>query len=334
MPHTYDPESGQAWTRRRDLYLVHDMLAQWTTLRAKLITAAYPNGRPLSGPCATPGDAELFRSAACAPVRRRPPPPLARLLAEQPAPGPGAGRAHRRGPPAGPRPTWPSSRVRLPRAPYSWPVNEMPRDHRPAKSIRVLLAEDQGMMRGALALLLGMEPDIKVVAQVSAGDTIVDAALTHRPDVALLDIELPGLSGLDAAAELRDQVPDCRVLILTTFGRPGYLRRAMEAGAAGFLVKDGPVEDLAVAIRRVLTGETVVDPALAAAALSAGPNPLTARERDVLGASTEGATVADIAAKLHLSESTVRNYLSSAIGKTGTRNRMEALREARQQGWL
>ncbi|SMF34029.1 response regulator transcription factor [Streptomyces sp. Amel2xC10] len=210
----------------------------------------------------------------------------------------------------------------------------MPGDHRPAKSIRVLLAEDQGMMRGALALLLGMEPDIEVVAQVGTGDEIVDAALLHRPDVALLDIELPGISGLEAAAELRDQTPDCRVLILTTFGRPGYLRRAMEAGAAGFLVKDGPVEELAAAIRKVLTGETVVDPALAAAALGAGPNPLTARERDVLKASVDGATVADIAGRLHLSESTVRNYLSSAIGKTATRNRMEAMREARRQGWL
>ncbi|NEB27538.1 response regulator transcription factor [Streptomyces sp. SID14446] len=210
----------------------------------------------------------------------------------------------------------------------------MPRDHRPAKSIRVLLAEDQGMMRGALALLLGMEADIEVVAQVSAGDEIVDTALGSRPDVALLDIELPGMSGLDAAAALREEVPDCRVLILTTFGRPGYLRRAMEAGAAGFLVKDGPVEELAQAVRRVLTGETVIDPALAAAALSAGPSPLTPRECDVLKASADGATVADIAARVHLSESTVRNYLSSAIGKTGTRNRMEAMREARQQGWL
>ena len=210
----------------------------------------------------------------------------------------------------------------------------MPGDHRPAPSIRVLLAEDQGMMRGALALLLGMEEDIEVVAQIAAGDAIVDAVLTHRPDVALLDIELPGMSGLDAAAVLREQAPDCRVLILTTFGRPGYLRRAMEAGAAGFLVKDGPVEELAAAIRRVLTGETVVDPALATAALSAGPSPLTARECDVLNASADGATVSDIAAKLHLSESTVRNYLSSAIGKTGTRNRMVAMREARRQGWL
>ena len=210
----------------------------------------------------------------------------------------------------------------------------MPRDHRPAKSIRVLLAEDQGMMRGALALLLGLEADIEVVAQVGTGDAIVGAALESRPDVALLDIELPGISGLDAAAQLREEVPDCRVLILTTFGRPGYLRRAMEAGAAGFLVKDGPVEELAEAVRRVLTGETVIDPVLAAAALSAGPNPLTTRECDVLKASADGATVADIASKLHLSESTVRNYLSSAIGKTATRNRMEAMREARQQGWL
>ncbi|MEE1818375.1 response regulator transcription factor [Streptomyces sp. SP18ES09] len=200
--------------------------------------------------------------------------------------------------------------------------------------IRLLLAEDQGMMRGALALLLGMEHDIEVVAQVGRGDEIVDAALLARPDVALLDIELPGRSGLDAAAALRDEVPECRVLILTTFGRPGYLRRAMEAGAAGFLVKDGPVEDLAEAVRRVLRGETVIDPALAAAALSAGPNPLTGRERDALTASVDGATIADIAAALHLSESTVRNYLSSAIGKTGTRNRMEAVRAARRQGWL
>ncbi|SEN30267.1 response regulator transcription factor [Actinacidiphila rubida] len=200
--------------------------------------------------------------------------------------------------------------------------------------IRVLLAEDQGMMRGALALLLGLEDDIEVVAQVAAGDRIVPEALAIRPDVALLDIELPGRSGLDAAAELRAQLPSCQVLILTTFGRPGYLRRAMEAGAAGFLVKDGPVEELAVAIRRVLRGERVIDPALAAAALSAGPSPLTAREEDVLNAAADGATVADIAGRLFLSESTVRNYLSSAIGKTGTRNRMEAVRAARQNGWL
>ncbi|MFF4772856.1 response regulator [Microtetraspora fusca] len=200
--------------------------------------------------------------------------------------------------------------------------------------IKVLLAEDQGMMRGALALLLGLEDDIEVVAQVSDGDDVVPAALRARPDVALLDIEMPGRSGLDAAAELRDRLPRCRVLILTTFGRPGYLRRAMEAGAYGFLVKDGPVEELAAAIRRVLAGERVIDPALAAAALSTGPSPLTDRERDVLAAAADGSTVADIAARLHLSESTVRNYLSSAIGKTGTRNRIEAARQARHNGWL
>jgi two-component system response regulator DesR len=198
----------------------------------------------------------------------------------------------------------------------------------------VLLAEDQGMMRGALALLLNLEDDLEVVAQVAAGDRIVAEALEARPDVALLDIELPGRSGLDAAAELRQRLPSCQVLILTTFGRPGYLRRAMEAGAAGFLVKDGPVEELADAVRRVLRGERVIDPALAAAALSAGPSPLTRREQDVLNAAADGATVADIAARLFLSESTVRNYLSAAIGKTGTRNRMEAVRHARRNGWL
>ncbi|MFF2973068.1 response regulator [Streptomyces albidoflavus] len=202
------------------------------------------------------------------------------------------------------------------------------------KPVRVLLAEDQGMMRGALALLLGMEPDLEVVAQVGSGDEVVSAALEQRPDVALLDIEMPGLSGLEAAALLRDHLPGCRVVMVTTFGRPGYLRRAMDAGAAGFVVKDGPVEELAEAVRRVLRGETVIDPALAAAALSAGPNPLTGRERDALNASADGATVADIAVRLRLSESTVRNYLSAAIGKTSTRNRMEAVREARRQGWL
>lgn len=203
-----------------------------------------------------------------------------------------------------------------------------------SRVINVLLAEDQGMMRGALALLLGLEDDIEIVAQVGNGDEILPQALATRPDIALLDIELPGRSGLDAAADLRERLPDCRVLILTTFGRPGYLRRAMEAGASGFLVKDGPVEELAAAIRRVLAGERVIDPALAAAALSAGPNPLTQRERDVLAAAVDGATVADIAGRVHLSPATVRNYLSAAIGKTATRNRMEAVRAARQNGWL
>jgi two-component system, NarL family, response regulator DesR len=200
--------------------------------------------------------------------------------------------------------------------------------------IRLLLAEDQGMMRGALALLLGLEPDMQVVAQVDRGDAVVAAALEHRPDVALLDIEMPGMSGLNAAVQLRRELPSCRVVILTTFGRPGYLRRAMEGGARGFLVKDAPVEELACAIRRVLAGETVIDQELAAAALTAGPNPLTDREREVLAAAADGATIADVASALHLSESTVRNYLSAAIGKTGTRNRIEAVRAARAQGWL
>lgn len=200
--------------------------------------------------------------------------------------------------------------------------------------IRVLLAEDQGMMRGALAMLLSMEDDIEVVAQVDTGDKVLQTAMDTRPDVALLDIEMPGRSGLDAAADLRRELPLCRVLILTTFGRPGYLRRAMEAGAGGFLIKDGPVEELADAIRRVLAGQQVIDPVLAAAALSAGPNPLTDRERDVLTAAADGATVADIAQRLFLSESTVRNYLSSAIGKTGSRNRIEAVQAARSNGWL
>jgi two-component system response regulator DesR len=200
--------------------------------------------------------------------------------------------------------------------------------------IRVLLAEDQGMMRGALALLLGLEPDIEVVAQVGSGDEVVATAQDTKPDVAVLDIEMPGLDGLSAAAQLRSAVPSCRVLIVTTFGRPGYLRRAMEAGAGGFLVKDGPVDELAGAIRRVLAGEQVIDSDLAAAALRAGTNPLTTRERDVLAGATDGSTIGDIAARLHLSESTVRNYLSSAIGKTGARNRIEAARAASENGWL
>jgi two-component system response regulator DesR len=197
-----------------------------------------------------------------------------------------------------------------------------------------MIAEDQGMMRDALALLLDLEDDLEIVAQVAAGDEIMAAATAHRPDVALLDIELPGRSGLDVLPELRAALPECAVLILTTFARPGYLRRAMEAGAAGFLAKDGPVEELAAAVRRAVTGERIIDPALAAAALHAGPSPLTARERDVLTAALDGSTIADVAARLHLSESTVRNHLSSAIGKTHTRNRIEAARFARHNGWL
>jgi two-component system, NarL family, response regulator DesR len=200
--------------------------------------------------------------------------------------------------------------------------------------IRVLLAEDQAMVRGALAGLLSLEPDIEVVAQVARGDEVLAAARAHDPDVALLDIEMPGLDGLDACAQLAAELPGIRVVMLTTFGRPGYLRRAMEQGASGFLLKDAPAEDLARAIRGAVAGERVVDPALAAAALSAGPSPLTPREHEVLAAAREHPTVADIAAALHLSPGTVRNYLSSAIGKTGARNRAEAVRAAVEQGWL
>ncbi|MGD0194315.1 MAG: response regulator transcription factor [Candidatus Dormibacteria bacterium] len=200
--------------------------------------------------------------------------------------------------------------------------------------IRVLIAEDQGMVRGALATLLGLEPDIEVVAQCSRGDEVVEAARVAQPDVALLDIEMPGIDGLKAAALLHTEQPECTILILTTFGRPGYLRRAMEAGATGFVVKDGPADQLAVSIRRAVAGERVIDTALAAAALSDGSNPLTPRERDVLHAASGGATIATIATSMFLSQGTVRNYLSSAIQKTGARNRLEAVRTAEQHGWL
>jgi two-component system, NarL family, response regulator DesR len=200
--------------------------------------------------------------------------------------------------------------------------------------IRVLLAEDQAMVRGALAALLGLESDIEIVAQVSRGEEVVPTALATRPDVALLDIEMPGGDGLTAAAQLRAAVPGCRVLILTTFGRPGYLRRAMEAGASGFLLKDAPATELAAAIRRAAVGGRVVDPALAVSALSEGSSPLSDREREVLGASREEGTIADIARRLSLSEGTVRNHLSAAIQKTGARNRAEAARIAADKGWL
>ncbi|MBC3840207.1 response regulator transcription factor [Streptacidiphilus sp. 4-A2] len=201
-------------------------------------------------------------------------------------------------------------------------------------TIRLLLADDQDLIRGALSALLELEPDFEVVASVDRGDKVVAAARAARPDVALLDIEMPGLNGLDAASALAAQLPGCRVVILTTFGRAGYLRRAMTAGAVGFVVKDAPPEALVDAVRRVMRGERVIDPALAAATLAAGESPLTARERDVLNTARSGAGVAAMAAELYLSEGTVRNYLSAAIAKTGTRNRMEALRVADERGWL
>jgi two-component system, NarL family, response regulator DesR len=200
--------------------------------------------------------------------------------------------------------------------------------------IRILIAEDQAMVRGALSALLAFEVDLEVVAEVSAGDQVVAAARQHSPDIALLDIEMPGMDGIEVAAALRREVPDCIPLILTTFGRPAYLRRAMEAGAGGFLVKDAPAERLANAIRRAATGERVVDPELAAAALAGGETPFTPREREVLEAGAAGAPVSEIAERLHLSEGTVRNYLSAAIGKTGARNRTEAWRIARERDWV
>jgi two-component system response regulator DesR len=201
-------------------------------------------------------------------------------------------------------------------------------------TIRILLAEDQAMVRGALAALLTLEGDIEIVAEVGRGDEVVPAALNAKPDVALLDIEMPGCDGLTAATDLRKQLPSCRVLILTTFGRPGYLRRAMETGAVGYLLKDAPAAQLAEAVRRAMAGERVVDPALAMAALSEGNNPLTDREREVLAAATDGSSVAEIAETLALSEGTVRNYLSVAIQKTGAHNRIEAAHVAQAKGWL
>ena len=200
--------------------------------------------------------------------------------------------------------------------------------------IRVLLADDQALVRGALAALLDLERDIEVVAEVGRGDEVVDAARSKEVEVCLLDIEMPGLDGIEVAAALRAELPECRSLIVTTFGRPGYLRRALEAGASGFVVKDTPARELADAVRRVHAGLRVVDPSLATESLLGGPNPLTDREREVLNAALDGSPVATIAARLHLSAGTVRNYLSSAIGKTSTATRVEAARTAQDNGWL
>ncbi|ETK30861.1 response regulator transcription factor [Microbispora sp. ATCC PTA-5024] len=200
--------------------------------------------------------------------------------------------------------------------------------------IRVMLADDQALVRGALAAMLALEPDIEVVAQVASGDEVVAAARLHRPDVALIDVQMPGKDGLEATAELRAAVPACRVVICTTFGRPGYFARAMENGAAGFVVKDSPPEHLADTVRRVHAGLRVVDPALAAESLASGVSPLTPRERDVLRQARRGGTVAEIARALHLSGGTVRNHLSSAMGKTGASTRAEAALIADERGWL
>jgi len=200
--------------------------------------------------------------------------------------------------------------------------------------IRILIAEDQAMVRGALASLLALEPDLEVVAEVARGDEVLDAARLSTPEVALLDIEMPGAGGLDVCAQLSDSFPGLRVLILTTFGRPGYLSRAMQNGAAGFMLKDAPASELADAIRRAAAGEQIVDPGLAAAALRQGPNPLTAREREVLAAARRSGTIATLAASLHLSHGTTRNHLSSIMRKLHAPTRAEAIRMAEEHGWL
>ncbi|MGZ4637214.1 response regulator [Oryzihumus sp.] len=201
-------------------------------------------------------------------------------------------------------------------------------------TIRLLLADDQALVRGALAALLDLEPDLSVVAEVASGDEVVGAAREHRPDVALLDVEMPGMDGIAATQALREAKPGVRVLIVTTFGRPGFLRRALQAGASGFVVKDTPARQLADAVRRVHSGLRVVDPALAADSLVSGESPLTTREAEVARAARDGGTVADLARELFLSEGTVRNHLSSVIGKTGARTRAEAVRIAEDNGWL
>lgn len=200
--------------------------------------------------------------------------------------------------------------------------------------IRILLAEDQAMVRGALTALLRLEKDLDVVAEVSEGSQVLPTALKFQPDVALLDIEMPGGNGLSAAEALHKNLPSCRIVILTTFGRSGYLRQAMESGAVGFLLKDAPADELAKAIRHVMAGERVVDPALALSALSDGDNPLTARERDILKASLDGTSIAEIATQFYLSEGTVRNHISTAIQKLNVHNRLEAAHLAREKGWI
>jgi two-component system response regulator DesR len=201
-------------------------------------------------------------------------------------------------------------------------------------TVRLLLADDQALVRGALATLLSLEPDMEVVAEVGRGDQVVAAARDAKPDVALLDVEMPGLDGIAATQALHDAMPEVRVLIVTTFGRPGFLRRALQAGASGFVVKDTPARQLAEAVRRVHAGLRVVDPVLAADSLAGGESPLTARESEVLVAARSGGSVADIARQVELSEGTVRNHLSSAIGKTMAHNRADAVRIADEYGWL
>jgi two-component system response regulator DesR len=202
------------------------------------------------------------------------------------------------------------------------------------RAIRVLIAEDQAMIRGALKALLSFEKDMTVVADVGRGDQVLDAAIVAAPDVALLDVEMPGMDGLEVARALRDRLPSCRSLILTTFARPGLVRRSIENGAQGYLLKDAPHNELAQAIRRCAAGEPVIDPSLAMEALATGANPLSPREREVLAESAQGGTVADVAGVLFLSDGTVRNHLSAAIQKLDARNRADAARIAKEKGWI
>ncbi|GAA3119270.1 response regulator transcription factor [Streptosporangium carneum] len=200
--------------------------------------------------------------------------------------------------------------------------------------IRVLLAEDMHMIRAALVALLRLEPDIEVVAEVTRGDEIVSAALRTGPDVAVLDIELPGVDGITASVELRERLPACRVLVLTAMGQPGQVRRALTEGIEAFLVKDAPGDRLADAIRRTAQGLRVLDPELVATAIEYGASPLTPREATVLREAARGAPAEEIAARLHLSAGTVRNYLTGAITKTGARNKIDAIRIAQDVGWI
>ena len=200
--------------------------------------------------------------------------------------------------------------------------------------IKVLLADDQALVRGAMGALLDLEPDIEVVAQAGRGDEVVAAARESGADVCLLDIQMPGIDGVEAARQVRDQLPGVRVVMVTTFDRPGYLRRALDAGAVGFVVKTTPAARLAEAVRRAHAGLRTVDPQLANDLLFSGPNPLTVREQEVLRLARDGEPVAKLARKLFLSPGTVRNHLSSAIGKTGAANRVEAARIATERGWL
>ncbi|MEV0012842.1 response regulator transcription factor [Streptomyces sp. NPDC051840] len=201
-------------------------------------------------------------------------------------------------------------------------------------SVRILLAEDVHMIRGALVALLQLEPDLHVVAAVDRGDLIVSAALDAKPDVAVIDVDLPGIDGLTAAAELHEQLPSCRTLILTSLGRPGTLRRALSAHVSGFLLKDSPPDQLALAVRSVATGRRVVDPQLALTAWDSPENPLSPRELEVLRLAARGADAAEIAGCLYLSKGTVRNYLTAIVGKLGARNRIDAIRIAEEAGWL